>query len=39
MTIRAFDGSKREVLGDLDLPVEIGPGTFEVTFQVLYTSL
>lgn len=33
--IRAFDGAKREVLGEIDLPVEIGPYTFEVTFQVL----
>lgn len=32
ITFRAFDGSKREVLGDLDLP--IGPCTFEVTFQM-----
>lgn len=33
--IKAFDGSKRKVLGEIDLPVEIGPYTFEVTFQVL----
>lgn len=35
ITIRAFDGSKRQILGDIDLPVEIGPYTFEVEFQVL----
>lgn len=33
ITIRAFDGSKRQILGDIDLPVEIGPYTFEVEFQ------
>lgn len=35
-TVRAFDGSKREVLGDIELPVQIGPYTFDITFQVLY---
>lgn len=30
ITIRAFDGLKRQILGDIDLPVEIGPYTFEV---------
>ncbi len=31
-TIRAFDGSKRQVQGEVDLHVEIGPHTFEITF-------
>jgi hypothetical protein len=34
-TIRAFDGSKRQVQVEVDLHVEIGPHTFEITFQVL----
>jgi len=33
--IRAFDGSKREVIGEIKLPVQIVPGTFQVTFQVM----
>ena len=33
--IRAFDGSARAVIGEVDLPVEIGPHPFESTFQVL----
>ncbi len=35
IVIRAFDGSARAVIGEVDLPVEIGPHTFEMTFQVL----
>ena len=35
ITVRAFDGSKREILGELDLQVEIGPQQFIIPFQVL----
>jgi len=35
MVIRAFDGTRREVRGEIDLPVEIGPHTCQVTFQVM----
>jgi len=33
--VRAFDGSRRRVMGEITLPVQIGPITFEVTFQVM----
>ncbi|XP_070020182.1 uncharacterized protein [Nicotiana sylvestris] len=33
--VRAFDGIKRETLGEIDLILTIGPVEFEVTFQVL----
>jgi len=32
MVVRAFDGSRREVRGEIDLPVQIGPHTCRVTF-------
>jgi len=35
MVVRAFDGSCREVRGEIDLPVQIGPHTCQVTFQVM----
>ena len=34
-TVRAFDGSKRDIAGEVDLEVEIGPQTFTIPFQVL----
>ncbi|PKI38827.1 hypothetical protein CRG98_040783, partial [Punica granatum] len=33
--VRAFDGSRREVNGEIDLLIDIGPCSFSVTFQVL----
>ncbi|XP_073223495.1 uncharacterized protein [Cicer arietinum] len=35
MVVRAFDGSRREVMGEIDLPIQIGPVTFEITFHVM----
>ena len=35
MVVRAFDGTRREVIGDITLPLEIGPCTFNVDFQVM----
>ncbi|KAJ9168964.1 hypothetical protein P3X46_020437 [Hevea brasiliensis] len=35
MVVRAFDGTRREVMGDIDLPLQIGACTFNVTFQVM----
>ncbi len=32
IVVRAFDGTRREVLGDIDLPLQIGACTFNVTF-------
>ncbi|PKI58218.1 hypothetical protein CRG98_021389 [Punica granatum] len=34
-TVRAFDGSKRKVNGEIDLLIEVGPCSFSVTFQFL----
>lgn len=35
LIVRAFDNSRREVIGEVDLDITIGPATFAVTFQVL----
>jgi hypothetical protein len=35
MTVWAFDGTCREVSGEIDLPVEIGPQVYNINFQVL----
>jgi len=33
--VRAFDGSKKSVLGDVDLPIDVGSHEFKVTFKVM----
>ncbi|XP_070032739.1 uncharacterized protein [Nicotiana tomentosiformis] len=33
--VRAFDGVKRDTIGEIDLILTIGPMDFEITFQVL----
>ncbi|PKI70809.1 hypothetical protein CRG98_008804 [Punica granatum] len=33
--VRAFDGSRREVNGEIDLLIDVDPCSFSVTFQVL----
>ncbi|KAL5165761.1 hypothetical protein HKD37_18G050836 [Glycine soja] len=35
MVVRAFDGTRQEVRGEIDLPVQIGPHTCQVTFQIM----
>ena len=35
MVVRAFDDNRREVRGEINLPVQIGPHTCHVTFQVM----
>jgi len=35
MVVRAFDGSKREVIGEVELPIQVGPCTFQIVFQVM----
>jgi hypothetical protein len=35
LIVRAFDGSRRSVIGEICLPVQIGPHTFDITFQVM----
>lgn len=33
--VKAFDGTRKSVLGEIDLPITIGPETFLITFQVM----
>ncbi|XP_050895562.1 uncharacterized protein LOC127102203 [Lathyrus oleraceus] len=35
LIVKAFDGSKRTVIGEIDLPILIGPQTFRITFQIM----
>lgn len=35
LVVRAFDGSRRIVIGEIDLPIKIGPHTFFITFFVM----
>ena len=35
MVVCAFDGSRQKVRGEINLPVQIGPQTCQVTFQVM----
>jgi len=35
MVVRAFDGSRRDVRGEIDLPIQIGPYMCQITFQVM----
>ncbi|KAH1213274.1 hypothetical protein GmHk_14G041263 [Glycine max] len=35
MVVRAFDGTRREVMGEIDIPIQIGPHTCNVMFQVM----
>ncbi|XP_016675402.1 uncharacterized protein [Gossypium hirsutum] len=33
--VRAFDGTERKVMGRIDIPLEIGPNTYEVNFLLV----
>lgn len=35
VVVKAFNGSKRTIIGEVDLPIMIGPQVFQVTFQVM----
>jgi hypothetical protein len=35
MVVQAFDGTRRELLGEIDLPVEVGLQVYNINFQVL----
>jgi len=35
MMVKAFDGSRKNVLGEVDLPITIGLHVFQITFQVM----
>ena len=36
--VRAFDGTRREVTGEIEIEMQIGPCTFNVKFQVMDIS-
>ena len=35
MVVRAFDDSRQDVRGEIDLPIQIGPHVCQITFQVI----
>lgn len=35
VVVKAFDASRKSVIGELDLPMKIGPCLFHITFQVM----
>jgi hypothetical protein len=35
MIVKAFDGSRKSVIGDIGLPITVGPHEFQITFQVM----
>nr|KYP37394.1 hypothetical protein KK1_041404 [Cajanus cajan] len=35
MIVRAFNESRREVMGEVVLPIQVGPTVFNVEFQVM----
>lgn len=34
LIVKAFDGSRRTMIGEVELPILIGPHIFQITFQV-----
>lgn len=34
--VKAFDDSRKSVIGEVDLPIWIGPYVFQITFQLMY---
>ena len=35
LMVKAFDGSRRSVFGEVELPIKVGPRTFTTTFFVM----
>ncbi|XP_058774882.1 uncharacterized protein LOC131649152, partial [Vicia villosa] len=35
VVVKAFDGSRKSIIGEVNLPMTIGPHTFQITFQVM----
>ncbi len=33
--VRAFDGTRREVMGNIEIPLKVGPCTYDIEFQVM----
>lgn len=38
LVVEAFDGSRRTIIGEVDLPMQIGRYIFEIIFQVMYIN-
>jgi len=38
MVVWAFDGNHRDIRGEIDLPIQIGPHICQITFQVMDTN-
>ncbi|XP_050889420.1 uncharacterized protein LOC127094658 [Lathyrus oleraceus] len=39
LIVRDFDGSQRQVIGEVDFPICVGPHQFDITFQVMDINL
>ena len=39
MVVRTFDSSRQDVRGEIDLPIQIKPHIFQITFQVMDINL
>ncbi|GAU48965.1 hypothetical protein TSUD_188120 [Trifolium subterraneum] len=35
LIVKAFDGSRKSVIGEIHLPISVGPYEFQITFQVM----
>lgn len=35
LVVKAFDGSQRTIIGEVELPIQIGLHVFQITFQVM----
>lgn len=35
VTVRAFDGTRRSVYGEIELPISVGPHEFKINFQIM----
>jgi len=38
LVVRAFDGTRREVIGEMTVPIIVGPVEFEILFQIMDIS-
>ena len=38
LVVHTFDGISKEVIGNIELPIQIGPCTFNIGFQVMYIN-
>lgn len=38
LVMRAFDGSRRQMIGEIDLPIRVGPYLFTIKFQIMHIN-